>query len=167
MKNLSEMPFTQQMQGKEALIRGIYLSISCDYERLLDDIITKCEVIEPERRELYKMNKVRHLEMGKKLDRCRKALKKYNEFYYKVNEPYFKIIKELLKLRNMLAHGYSDYDENLQDTTFITFNYLENYKPKTKQIEVFSFLMELETYRKSIMEFMQLVIYLAAEVGKE
>ena len=41
---ITDLPYTQQMQSKEAVVRGTYISIACDYERIMDDIIALYEV---------------------------------------------------------------------------------------------------------------------------
>ena len=55
MIDLSSLDFVQQMQFKEAGLRGLYVSISCDIEFMLVDIIAKCEIDIPSQREPYKL----------------------------------------------------------------------------------------------------------------
>lgn len=55
MVQFSDLDFTQQMQNKEVGLHGLYVSISCHIEAELVDIIAKCEIADPSKREEHKV----------------------------------------------------------------------------------------------------------------
>lgn len=166
---LQKLPFAQQMQFYEGSVRGVYLSIACDMEFLMSDIIAKIEkfpLVKGERLK-FKEDKIYQLEMGKKTRRCIDDLKDYRKgVYYNKFKPQFDIIETLVHYRNLMAHGHSDYDDKKMDTSFIWF---KNYKGKKiiEKIMVAPFILEMETYRKNLMKLLDLIIILTAERGNE
>jgi hypothetical protein len=174
----AKLPFDQKMQVHEVNVRGTYLSIACDSERLMDDLISLCEldiifptgfdkindedVIEEIRK--YKIKKITWVEMGKKLFRCKQKLEKYNKSYFDSFSKYFEDISDLVQDRNLMAHGYSDYDiQQEAGKIFILFENVVHGKREEKIIEVKTFLSNLETHRKGIMELIGLTVQIRAE----
>ena len=169
-KNIIQFPFSLQMYGQESKVRGLYLTISCDIERLLCDLIAKCEIDNPNERNEFKLTLP--FAMGAKIVRCKDALGEYNIEYFNFVEPDFKEIELLLKYRNMLAHGFSEYDDNKFDNSFIIFNWIEkdiNNKRvhQTEKIMVMPFIMKMKEYRNNVWKFMQLHHRLTEERGEE
>ena len=166
MIDLSHLPFTQQMQFKEANVRGVYLSIACDMEFLMDDIIAKCEIDNQDERQEFRERKIIQLEMGKKLGRCIKSLSEYrNGIYYKKFSTQFDIIEKLVHYRNLMAHGYSEYDEKKIDKSFIVFRNIDKGKKNEEKIEIMPFLINMEEYRSNLMRLLDLTSILSAERG--
>lgn len=165
MKREQNMPFTQQMQIKEANVRGVYLSIACDYERLMEDLILLCELHRVKSIENFKAKYLSELSMAQKLSRSKKALLKYNKIYYSSFLPHFKIIGNLVRYRNIMAHGHSNYDDTQKDKSYIDFDYVIKKKPKKINIKITPFISELEGYRHSIMELLGLTFTIRREKG--
>ena len=168
--DFSHLPFTQQMQVHEANVRGVYLSIACDYEQLMNDVIFLCGLGEGEKPAngeiiAFKNQHLRHLEMGKKFRRTKRALEKYNPEYFKDFHPYFDIIERLVMYRTILSHGYSSYDPNQKDKSFIVFEHLYQGKVYTERIVIYPFLTQMEHYRSCIMELAGLCALLRKERG--
>lgn len=169
---LSNAPFPQKMQFHEDNVRGTYISIACDFERLMDDLIALKEIDKVGDRKTitvdqimdYKKDKITHLEMGKKYARSKEALKQYNIDYYNDFIPHFEIIKSLVKYRTILAHGYSEYDEKQIDTTYIDFEFVYKGKRQKERIVIKPFLSDLNKYRHTIMELMGLTLKMRREV---
>ncbi len=176
--DFSHLPRTQQMLVYEANIRGAYISISCDSERLMDDLVALCELgkIFPtgldEKTDdeiiktiiAYKVRLITSLEMGKKLDRCQKGLKNYNQNYFEEFNKHFTVIADLVKDRNLMAHGYTDFDIHQNpNQVLILFENVERGKKKEKVIDFQPFIMQLERYRSVIMELLELVVRLRIE----
>jgi len=168
--NISQLPFTQQMQVHESHVRGVYISIACDYEQLMDDVIYLCE-LETGPLTLtdeiisHKLRYICHLEMGKKFRRTKEGLKNYNIQYFQDFTPHLDIIEKLVKYRTILAHGYSSYDEHQKDKSFIDFKYFYKGKEHTERIIIYPFLTKMEQYRSSIMELAGLTVLLRKERG--
>ena len=113
------------MQAKEVYLRGLYLSISCDIEYILVDIIAKCIIDEPSQRESFKVRYFGNNSMGKKIVKAKESLKKYNENYYYEFKDCFKTIDNLLERRNIFSHSKIEGDILEQDKTVLTFNYID------------------------------------------
>lgn len=153
-----------EMQQIEGSVRGQYVALACDIERILENVITKCRVDNFMDIPIYAFTKVRHLEMGKKLKDCKLELKKYNIDYYNRIQNEFVIMEDLVSMRNMLCHGYSDYDEDRKDKSWIIFEYKEKSdKPKTIKIIVDDFLVKLADYRMAITGIYEVMILITKE----
>lgn len=158
------LPFTQKMQSKEAIVRGTYLSISCDFDRVMNEIVGLCEyykidsTLNKDGLSKYTFNKVRGLEMGTKFQRCKDAIFDLDQDIHNCNNGCFSIISKLITNRNLFAHGYSEYDPNNIDTSFITFMNKERSANIIKTVIVDDFIAELEQYRKMAMGLMYLNI---------
>jgi hypothetical protein len=162
--NKEDLPFTQQMQIKEANVRGVYISIACDFERMMADIIANCEIVNSAGRLEYKRKYINSLEMGKKVGRCEKVLKAYrNGIYYNKFSSQLNTLSGLVYYRNMLAHGYSNFDTNQKDMSFIIFENTIKGKTVLEKIEVQPFLMQMELHRANIMQMMNLAFILSIE----
>ncbi len=144
-------PFPLEMFGLESKVRGIYMTIACDFEKVMTEIISMCEEDDLSKRNDLELKIP--FEMGKKLQRCKRELIKYNPAYYNHFIPQFEAIEELVKYRNMLAHGFSEYDENKLDKSFIIFSWLEKGKKKIEKILVLPFIKKIEKYSKDISLF--------------
>ena len=157
-----ELPFVQQMQVRESNVRGTYICIACDFESLMEDLIVLCELPEEKLNAAgvleMKLKKTTQLEMGKKYRRAKDGLEKYNSEYHNDFLPHFTVIAKLVKYRTILAHGYSEFDPHQKDNTWIAFNYHDKGKMKQEKIIILPFIMQLEEYRKSIMELAGLVV---------
>ena len=168
MNQPSKWPFALDMFGFESKVRGIYLTVACDFENLMSDVIAICEEVDPSKRSLNRLN--HPFEMGAKLTRCKKALKEYNKKYFDFFMPQFEVIEKLCKYRTMLAHGFSEYDDNKLDNTFLIFHWVikekrnEN-KMRTEKILIKRFILEIESYRKHVLQFMKLHAKLSEERG--
>lgn len=162
---LKDLPFTQRMQIKEANLRGLYLSIACDIERALAHVITTCEEKDPQKREEYFWEKIVHLEFGKKVNKCKGAIKAHNSLYFEAHREHFITIQKFLKLRNMLTHGYSDFDPAKLDDTYIVFDWFDRPKKRIQKVDFQAQMAELGEYRRTLMDFMVLPIVLANEAG--
>ncbi len=173
MNELHNFPFALQMYGFEAKVRGLYLTIACDIERMMCDVIAKCEVEAEIEREAFKLKLP--FEMGAKLKRCKEALEKYNKAYFDFFIPQFDAIEQLCKYRNMLAHGFSEYDDNKVDKTFIIFKWVESAVKnpgektervsKTEKILIRPFINQMNHYRDHVLQFMKLIAKLSEERG--
>lgn len=157
------------MWGQEAKVKGLYLSIACECEFFMDLITSKCEEPDGSKRECLKLNLP--YEMGAKLKRCINALSAYNVGYYNFFKTTFDEFGDLVKYRNMLAHGRAEFDEHKKDTSFIIFNWIEGAKPNrirnTKRIEVMPFLREIEKWRQLVFNLYKLHAKLCEERGEE
>lgn len=158
MKQIHKFPFFLEMFGFESRVRGIYLTVACDFENLMSDIISICEESDAL---LRSENRLNHpFEMGAKLKRCKKALKAYNEEYFNFFTPEFNAIEKLCKYRTMLAHGFSEYDTQKLDNTFIIFHWVVNdngkKEMKEEKILIESFIKEILVYREYVFQFMKL-----------
>lgn len=177
--NTSQLPYTQQMQTHEANVRGTYISIACDYEQLMDDLIVLCELEkifpagfdEKSDGEIiqeingYKTKWVTSVEMGKKFRKCKDGLVKYSQTYFDDFSPHFIVISDLIQDRNLMAHGYSNYDVQQESgKIFILFENVQQGKKEEKLIEVRPYIAKLEKYRKGIMELMGLTLTLRMEI---
>ena len=141
-------PFALNMFGREAKVRGLYLTVACDFEKILSDITLRCEEPDISKRDILKLKLPS--EMGKKLERCKLALQNYNLSYYNHFISQFEVTKELLPYRNMLAHGFSLYDPEKSDESFITFIWFERGKERIDKIDISSFMQKIEHFRKHI-----------------
>jgi hypothetical protein len=179
-----DLPFTQKMQFHEAYVRGLFISIACDYERIMDDIIALCEMekIFPSGFENlsdediiaqineYKIQFITWKEMGKKLDKkCVPLLKLYNSEYFNKYEKCFDIVRDLVQDRNLMVHGYSDYNEQQNEKGIsISFtNIVQNQKKKTlkkKIIVIQPYIKNLERYAIGIIELSELPLRMRKEV---
>jgi len=163
------MPFTQQMQAKEALVRGTYLSISCDFERLMVDLIIMAEYEKGSRhpKTLNDKRKItRDCSMGEKLRRCKTGMRKHSE-HYKYLGKHFRVINKLTQMRNMLAHGFSEFDNKQKVKDYIVFRYVDNnYVEHADKIMVQPFLALLEKYRKSIVVLYEFNLKFYDELSK-
>jgi hypothetical protein len=150
--------FALEMFGFESKVRGIYLTVACDFENLMSDVIAICEEVNISQRSI---NRLTHpFEMGAKLKRCKKALETYNNEYLIFFMPEFNVIEKLCKYRTMLAHGFSEYDNKKLDKTFIIFNWVikQNGKNEMKSEKIFIklFIDEIDIYRRHVLQFMKL-----------
>ena len=166
------MDFTQRMQFHEINVRGTYLAIACDYERVMGDLIAlfDLEVIFPngfdsisneeimEGMTLYKSKKITELTMGIKLKKCKEKLEKFNKYYFDQFLNQFISIGELVDDRNLMAHGYTHYEvEQQEGKIFIFFENVQHGVIKGKIIEVNTYLDKLQiTHRKVIMQLARL-----------
>lgn len=164
MIDLSHLPFAQQMQVREAHVRGLYISIACDYERLMDDLIVLCELDRASNVAEYKTKHLVHLEMGKKFRRSKTGLEKAFPNHYSDFLPHFGVIERLVKFRTILAHGYSEYDDN-GDPSYIIFEHHHKGKILREKVVIDPFLNELRHYQNSILELMGLTVLLRKEKG--
>ena len=167
MVRYEDLPFTQQMQTQEVNVRGLYLSISCDIEVLLVDIIAKCEIANPAEREDFKVRKLAGLEMGKKLGRSVKSLTIYNPHLSAQFKTTFEMINDLLGLRNILAHSKISCDPNKKNKSILWFNYVERGVRIKETREIKPLINELHAYRNELVKLMDLVIILNRERGNE
>lgn len=169
MAELSKFPFSLQMYEQEAKVRGLYLTVCCDVERILSDIMAKCELDDISLREHYKS--YLPFEMGAKLKMCKDVLERYNAEYYKFFTPEFEAFEELLKYRDMLAHGFTDYDDNQQDKTFIDFYWVTGTKKNRiwnkEKVIIKPFVMKMLKYREHVMQLMKLLSALSNERGHQ
>ncbi len=155
------------MQAKEVYLRGLYLSISCDIEYMLVDIIAKCIIDEPSQRESFKVRYFGNNSMGKKIVKAKESLKKYNENYYHEFKDCFKTIDNLLERRNMFSHSKIEGDILEQDKTVLTFNYIDKGVRIIDTKKIDPLFTELLTYRTGIMRLVELVLILTKERGAE
>jgi hypothetical protein len=160
-----ELPYLLRMRSIDAKTRGIYIELACNVERLMDDIIGKCEVLEPLLRSGFRKNKIMHLQMGKKLSRCVKSLKAYNENYYNQYSKEFESINDLVTYRNVLAHGYSQYDENGVDERFIKYYNKEKGRIAEYKIEPMEFIKNLLEFDQVVLKLVELIQTLIRERG--
>ena len=154
-------PYPLEMFGLESKVRGLYITLACDFEKVMTEIIVMCEGDDPSKRDDLELKIP--FEMGKKLQRCKRELIKYNPAYYNHFIPEFEAVEELVKYRNMLAHGFSQYDENKLDKDFITFSWIEKGKKKIDKIKVYPFIKKIEKYTKHIF----LLYTLHAKISEE
>ena len=176
MCNKPELPFDLRMFEREAKVRGLYLTVSCDFERVLSDIAAKCAIEENSQplRDGFRIKLP--FEMGAKLDKCIEILKAYNEGYYNQYKEQFDVIKELSIYRTMLAHGFSHYDEAKQDDTTLYFTWIEviddeNGKKlrrlRRDTITFQPFVLRMLHYKEHILTLVDLVLKLREERGNE
>ena len=70
---MDKYPFFLEMFGFESRVRGIYLTVACDFENLMSDVIAICEEADSSQRIINRLN--HPFEMGAKLKSVRKHLK--------------------------------------------------------------------------------------------
>lgn len=75
-----QFPFYLRMMGAESRVRGIYLSVACDFENLMSDIIAICEESDKDNLEDNRLKQP--LEIGAKLKRCKAVVEIHNKKYY-------------------------------------------------------------------------------------
>lgn len=165
MNQIHKYPFFLEMFGFESKVRGIYLTVACDFENLMSDVIAICEEADVS---LRGDNRLNHpFEMGAKLKRCKKALEVYNKEYFDFFMPEFNAIEKLCKYRTMLAHSFSEYDNQELDKTFIIFHWVVNdngkKEMKEEKILIAPFIKEILVYRKHVFQFMKLHAALEGE----
>jgi len=158
---MGKYPFSLDMFGLEAKVRGLYLTLACDFEKVMVETIALCEEPDDSKRQAFMIKMP--FEMGKKLKMFKKSVMKYNKSYYNHFLPQFKIIGELVKYRNMLAHGFSQYDTNKSDKSFIIFEWQHKGKLKSDRIEVKPFMNKILDYRIHI----GLIYTLHAKIAEE
>ena len=141
---ITKHPFHLQMLEKEAKVRGIYISVSCHVETVMLALIAVCE--EPVVSKRKKLILSIPYPMGNKFDRCKKAVKTYNPNYYEVFNAQFKAIEYLIKSRNMLCHGQSNFDANRKDKSFIDFTWINEGKERVDRIVVGEYINMLKPY---------------------
>jgi hypothetical protein len=165
---MSKFGFSLDMFGFESKIRGLYLTVACDYEFFMVRIIAMCQVQDITKREAFKLSLP--YEMGAKLKILKESVENYNINYYAFFKTHFDIISELVFYRTMLAHGFSQYDDNKVDESFIDFSWIEGPKnnrlKRTERIVIKSFLMDIDRYRLNLLEFMKLDAVLVNERGE-
>jgi len=150
-------PYVLRMRELDAKTRGIYIELACNIERILDDIICKCEIEDLAKRAIFRKDKIMHLEMGKKLRRAIKSLKDYNVDYYKQYLPEFNIIADLVEYRNVMAHGYSEYDPKGIDDRYITYYNKEKSKIARYVLEPREFIKKLFVFQDNLINFVNLI----------
>lgn len=175
----NNLPRTQKFQFHEANVRGTYLSIACDYERLLDDLYIYSDItkIFPKGfgnntdKEIiaiineYKTRKVSHLEMGKKYQTSKDNMEVNFKNHFNDFSPHFTVIESLIAYRNLMAHGYTRYDiPQVPGKICILFENNVKGKITKHTINVKLFLMQLSKYREGIMELVGLVLALRKEI---
>ncbi len=52
-KQIQKYPFALDMFGLEAKVRGLYITIACDFEKVMTEIISMCEEPNPSKRQLW------------------------------------------------------------------------------------------------------------------
>ncbi len=161
--------FDLDMWGQEAKVRGLYLSVACEIEFFIDIITSKCEEADGTKREALKLDMP--YEMGAKLKRCKTALSAYNISYHNFFKTVFDDFEQLVKYRNMLAHGRASFDQEKIDKSYILFNWIEGPKSKRMRnelkIEVMPFLRDMEKYRQQVFQLYKLHAKLSEERGNE
>jgi len=159
--------YVLRMRELDIKTRGLYIAIACDIERMMDDIIAFCEISDPTKQSNFKRDKIMHLEMGKKLARCVVQIEKYNSAYHQSYLSEFSIIADLVTYRNVMAHGYSEYDNDETDERFITYYNKEKDKIARYIIEPRKFIENMLTFQESLLKLAELVQVLQAERGKD
>ena len=162
-----QFPYVLRMRELDAKTRGIYIELACNIERILDDIICKCEIVDIAKRAIFRKDKIMHLEMGKKLSRAIKSLRDYNLKYYNQYMSEFDIIADLVEYRNVMAHGYSEYDPKEIDDRYITYYNKEKNKIARYVLEPREFIKNLLVFQESLIKLVDLIRILDMERGIE
>lgn len=155
------------MRTLDIKVRGIYIALACDIERTLSDIISLCEISDFDKRSEFKFEQILHLEMGKKLTKCKKSLERYNVNYYNEYKQHLERIDILVEYRNVLAHGFSEYDPNEKDDETITYYNKEKSRLAKYVIKPKAFIMNLKDFHSVILQLNDLVGRLARERGSQ
>ena len=87
MKQINKYPFYLNMFGLESKVRGIYLTVACDFENLMSDVIAICEEANASKKNINRLKQP--FEIGAKLKRCKKAVEEYNKDYFDFFKPEF------------------------------------------------------------------------------
>lgn len=161
--NKTVYPFGLRMFEAEAKVRGLFITVSCDFDMVVSHIIAKCEEPEPSKRDTLILKLP--YEIGKKLKRCKKDLEKYSNDYYIKYLPEFEAMEELLMYRNMLAHGFSQYDENKIDESFIIFIWKDEGKFKFDKVILRPFYQNIIRFRKHLSTLYELHYTMTQERG--
>jgi len=156
-------PFALRMFEAEAKIRGLFITVTCDFDIIISQIIVKCEEPVISKRDSLRLKLP--FETGKKLERCKIDLNGYNSSYYNHFLPELEAMEELLKYRNMLAHGYSQFDENKLDESYINFVWIEKGKFKIEKIILRPFYQNVHRFRKHLENMYKLHYTLTQELG--
>src|SRR5436190_1078086 len=152
------------MRELDIKTRGLYIAISCDIERMLDDVISYCEIdSDAKQRNDFKRDKIMHLEMGKKLSRCMRVVEKYNSEYFNKYLSDFNRIDELVQYRNVMAHGYSEYDPHEADERYIKYYNKEKGKIAVYTIEPREFIKSMKTFQEHLLRLAELLQLLHQE----
>lgn len=155
------------MRALDIKTRGVYIALACDIERMMDEIISSLEVDNVNERKDFRRDKIMHLEMGKKVNRCMKSLEKYNASYSLQYSPQFKIMEELVEYRNVMAHGYSEYDKDEKEEKYIIYYNKEKNKIARYVIEPRKFIKNMKDFQESLLKLVDLIFLLAQERGRE
>ncbi len=152
------MQYQIRMKAMDAKLRGMYLSLACDVERIMDDIITVCEIREKGLRLKYKKDKIMGLEMGKKVYKCQNSLIKHREDLFEIYSPYLETIEQLVVYRNIMAHGYSEYSQKKDG--IITYFNKEKHNIVKYEIDPIEFFKNIKEFGKCLRQLFELLILL-------
>lgn len=156
----ADFTFSTEMNEKEIELRGRYLSIACDLDYILTELICICFIDKHIYRKTFKILMLERILMGRKLSILEKALHDYNEEYFNKYKRTFNSIKILVENRNLFAHSTitSGEDKN----TFI-FEYIKDSEIKTKSLKIDTLFKQLGGYETDIFELVELFNLLISE----
>jgi hypothetical protein len=149
--------FSEIVHSKEIWLRGFHLSVACDMEYVLTDIICTCLASTAKQREEFKINFFENVSFARKLTLAKNILEKDFPEDYKYNEDVFEGFKKLRERRNFYAHARISGDPEGKDESLLVSEFIKDGK-MVQQTHVFQ---ELE---KEILEFKSKVNKLLALV---
>ncbi len=162
---MSNPKFVQDLQRLEVDIRGLYLSIACDIEYVLTDLICACIATDHKQKELIKVSLFEKVLFEKKIKMAEEVLLRYNEQHFKINEPAFKKFHELKGYRNMLAHSKLKGDLSQVDLSYVIFEVIKDGKIVDRKEYINQLKNKLEVFRQASMDLLLLVTIIYNEKG--
>ena len=166
MPNYSDLDFTQKSQFNEAKLRGAYLSMACDIEFMLVDVICICLVKDEADRKAVKVILLENAMMSKKIALTRKAIKRYNLGYYDGYKGCLNTFEEFNEWRNMFAHSRIKGDPEERDLSFMIFEYIKKGEIVEQREEFDPLYKKLLGYAAAIMKFSELIVIIYTERGQ-
>jgi len=160
----SQIPFHVWLHAEEMKLRGLYLSITVDFDFNLIMLIHECFKSNPKEIKTFYQDKngkgkdLSELTMFERIDVCQKGLKKYYSKAFKEHEHNFISIDKLRQARNKFAHQKIDDFLSPNDKTKLTFHDLKkNFKVKQTEYDIPYLYKELDEYKNTMQDTLRLI----------
>ena len=155
--------FDQQVSINEMQMRGLYLSIACDVEFVLTDLICACLASTNQQKEDIKAALFEKVMMDRKIKMAKEVLQKYNTQHFEVNKPFLKKFEELKGYRNMLAHARITGDPESKDTNILVMEFVQDGQNQQKKEHMNNLKAKLEGFRVAVNGLLLLVALIYTE----
>lgn len=161
---ISQIPFGVWLHAEEIKLRGLYLSITVDFDFNLILLIHECFKLNPEEIKTFYHDKngkgkdLSELTMFERIDVCQQGLKKYHAKAFIEHEQNFISIDRLRQARNKFAHQKIDAFLSPNDKTKLTFHDLKkNFKVYQTEYNITYLYKELDEYKHTMQDTLRLV----------